>query len=106
MLRGVEFAVIDGPWHWIHSSGREDELLDITADPHESENLLSKHPETVGRLATILRRWSESLGAPLDRTGEQPVDPEIIRSLRALGYLGGDEQEAEEGEATDEDDDE
>lgn len=105
-LRGAEFAVIDGPWHWIHSSGRDDELLDIRADPQESENLLSKHPETVGRLATILRRWSESLGAPLDRTGEQPVDPEIIRSLRALGYLGGEEQEAEEGEATDEDDDE
>lgn len=107
LMQGVEFAVTDAQWHWIHSTSRDDELLDIKADPFERENVLARHPETAARLAVVLQAWSETCGASPAEAKEEPVDPEIIRALRSLGYLGGTDDEDQDAEQSeDKEDDE
>lgn len=49
----------------------EEMLFDITADPHETKNLMDDHPEVAGECARILQRWHAEMMAG----NEDGVDP-------------------------------
>ena len=78
-----QLAVRDGRWKLVHvrmheerraMSGAEFELYDLEADPHETENLASRHPGVVSRLGLVLDQW---FGDGMSRDGPQGVGVEM-----------------------------
>lgn len=69
------------------------ELYDLREDPGETENVYERRPS----IAAALEAELDALTARADGEGAaaapqpQEMDPETIRRLRGLGYLGGDE---------------
>ncbi len=74
-----EVAVIQG--HYKLMEGSYPSLFDLQADPHESHNLVSKHPDLTSRL-----RAHAVLAA--STTGD-PIDAHTRSQLAALGYVSG-----------------
>jgi arylsulfatase A-like enzyme len=85
-------ATRDG-WKWIRNRGAwrppltrgPDELYHLARDGGERVDLTAKEPRRrhwlAGRLAAAVARHRRAAGA------EVPIDPELDRALRALGYL-------------------
>jgi arylsulfatase A-like enzyme len=84
-------ALLQGPWVLEQEleSGRPDRLYRRDTDPEAAVNLLGPEEEQAG---SILAAW-ESYAADLSVSAgdlpdeETPVDEEILRDLRALGYV-------------------
>lgn len=87
-LRGEQFSVIDGQWHWICSSSRPDELYDLAADPQERTDVLAGHTQIADNSRSVLDAWLASAGHALWEGGKETTDPELLRGLEALGYVG------------------
>jgi arylsulfatase A-like enzyme len=98
-LRSSQITIRHGRWKLIHvrseeeralMSGSEYELYDLDADPAESENLASQHPEILERLRQELNNWylentrRAEIGPELDL---ESLDPRSREMLKALGYL-------------------
>jgi arylsulfatase A-like enzyme len=65
------------------------QLYDTRADPEERVNLFDERPLDVERLTNKLHQWKQAF--PM--TSADPtttVDPEHLRHMRALGYIGDD----------------
>ena len=84
LLRGESYSVIEGKWHLIFSSNREDELYNLADDPRETTNLLGKN-QNANALRNNLRKWLEKTG-PLFGPSTFETDRETIEKLRSLGY--------------------
>jgi arylsulfatase A-like enzyme len=56
-------GIREGKWKLIHPGGKrgEVELYDIAADPRESRNVASMHPDIVQELSAKVERWSATL---------------------------------------------
>lgn len=67
----------------------EPELFDLRADPQERHNLLAARPADVARLKAAIAEWV--LAHPTEIHLQRERDPQTIRDLQALGYLGKDE---------------
>ncbi|MEE8170385.1 MAG: sulfatase, partial [Phycisphaerae bacterium] len=91
LLRGGELSVIDGDWHLIASPGRGDELFNMRDDPTEIRNIKDQHSDRVRQMKSILREWAET-ARPLWGISEAPTNKEVIRRLKELGYLVGEEE--------------
>lgn len=90
--RSMRRAAYAGRHKLITVGDKPDELFDVISDPAETENLLSRHPDTARDLGKALsefvrdaeaRRpanWEESRMVSLD-------DEELSERLRALGYI-------------------
>jgi len=83
-------CILRGPWKVIHTPWRGDrwELYDLASDPVEQRNLWggSALPRaTVDGMAEALTWWSKT--EPGGRPPEGPQDEEILKRLRALGYV-------------------
>ena len=70
--RGDNYAVREGDWKLVRCLGwRPDlrsetpRLFDLRADPGESKDLATQHPERVARLQAAYRRWSAQMADPL-----------------------------------------
>lgn len=61
------------------------ELYDLAADPEEQRNLAAVDPAAVRGLSWLLEQRAKA-GSP-KKAPEVPLDPELARQLRALGYL-------------------
>ena len=101
---GVGMSIIDEGWKLICNLRSADgrnlpryELFDLSSDPGEQHNLAGVHPERVVQMDGVLMEWSaRNLGlAQAGSTAIEEVDPEVLAQLRALGYLGDDEEEIE-----------
>lgn len=49
----------------LHLSG-EEMLFDLTADPHETKNLMAEYPQVAGHCARLLQRWHSEMMAGND----------------------------------------
>ena len=81
-----------GEWKWSGYPGSApppgrptEELFDLAADPLERTNLAAANEKRCRALAGQLAR--EAGRAPAAPAREVPIDPELDRTLRALGYL-------------------
>jgi hypothetical protein len=64
--RSPNLAIRDGNWKLlVNSDGERAELYDLSADPGEANNSAAENPEVVGRLKRAVRRWRQSLPAPM-----------------------------------------
>ncbi len=89
-FEGVLRAIRQGPWKYIVAEDGREELYNLAADPHETNNLINKCRPVARQLAERLGEWltrrKPYQGSPtLD--GAQRLDDESRRRLRALGYL-------------------
>ena len=85
---GKRFALQTPEWKYLHHTQDADVLYDLRSDPHESTDVIAQHPERAAEmrdnLLTRLARYIEE-GAAMDVVIEN--SPEMLRELRALGYL-------------------
>jgi arylsulfatase A-like enzyme len=84
----VRRAVFDWPYKLIHSSDSKHELYDLDADPREERNLYSDRPDVVERLAIALHELLTARPDPVPESELDPLDDDLRRQLKALGYLG------------------
>jgi arylsulfatase A-like enzyme len=101
---GAEFVLIEPRWRFHHNPGapdRPDLLFDVPNDPHELNDLAGAE----GELAVDLRARTEALIAFLTTRGELlgagqagALSEQTLRELRALGYLGGDDEDGGEAD--------
>ena len=82
------FAVVSGPWKYIHHVPHADrsELYNLETDPGEQVNLLSTRPELVKRLKADLMARECIPSRQLSEQGG--MSPEDLARLRSLGYVG------------------
>jgi Tfp pilus assembly protein PilF len=73
-----------GEWKYI--AAPRPELYDLRVDPGEQKNLIQDRAMVAGRLAAELRRLGPPAGEAARR--ETQPDPEAVRRLQALGYVG------------------
>lgn len=83
--KGEKFAIRAGRWKLIDGPAEASlELFDLDADPGETEDVASAHPDVVARLQVALRDWYS-----MDADTRKPLpelDPESRARLEALGY--------------------
>ncbi len=85
------FSIQQGNWKFtrIHKAmpGLEQgiRLVDLAADPGESENLVDTHPEVVAELDSLA--WAIAAGKSAVVEEEPDLDPETVEKLKAMGYL-------------------
>lgn len=82
-------VVLDGPWKFVWGSRGRHALYNLETDPGETTNLLEQEGDRVGRMQQQLEDYMAALPAPgeLGEIGE--IDPETLRLLESLGYIGG-----------------
>ena len=73
-----------GPWKYVRS-GAEEALYNLAEDPGERADLAGRHPELVRELRHAVWQWLQDHPVALRDTGE--LDPKLVESLEALGYL-------------------
>ncbi|HEX6643026.1 MAG TPA: sulfatase [Thermoanaerobaculia bacterium] len=96
----IEFqtAVRDARWKLIRvpdpidrqlMTGSEFELYDMNADPGETKNVFTQHPDEARRLQKVLLNWTRTWRDKPHGAKSQPqnIDPETEKQLRALGYI-------------------
>jgi arylsulfatase A-like enzyme len=89
--RAKQRFVEEGGWKLVltpRPDGDRHELFDLAADPGETNDVSSEHPERTHELALVLRRWiaeGDSTRAP---AGELLIDDAAREQLDALGYTG------------------
>lgn len=87
----VNVAVADGSWRGIWNVERDTvELYDTENDPREQHDRAVADPDRAAALGALARRWSagrwpSDLG--LEASHTDAMDEEVVRRLRALGYL-------------------
>jgi arylsulfatase A-like enzyme len=84
---GDWLAIFDGDWKFMWNSQGHSALYDLAADPRETTNLITEHPD---RVATLGRTMNEYLRALPRAQGTQParaVDAQTRDALKSLGYI-------------------
>lgn len=88
--RGRDHAVrMDGYKFHLFADGHS-ELYNIKDDPNELVELSEKKPDVADRLADELKRWMDleaRLREQVARGEMRDLSPEVIKQLRALGYI-------------------
>jgi arylsulfatase A-like enzyme len=84
-LRRAGTAKIDGTLKTIVNIDGRVETYDLAADPGEARNLAPN--EVSRRMSDEIGAWRKSLATRKTQPAAQPIDPETIRRLRALGYI-------------------
>jgi arylsulfatase A-like enzyme/Tfp pilus assembly protein PilF len=80
-------AIVEGRWKYIRAP--REELYDLSRDPGEANNLVANEPQVVLRLREGLETMLQELDASaVLRTGSD-IDPDAVRRLQSLGYVGG-----------------
>ena len=81
---GIQYALFQGSSKMISSSLGVSELYNLKNDPREKTDLYPTDPSPA--LQTALRDWMRT--TPHVRTARETLDPEELKRLRSLGYLG------------------
>jgi choline-sulfatase len=76
-------AVRYGGWKYV--AAPRTELYDLARDPGETRNRAAEMRSRAAEMAGLLARVEQRPAAAAERSG----DPQVLESLRALGYVGG-----------------
>ncbi len=80
-------SVVDRTWRRHFTDEGVSALFDLTLDPDEEIDVSAAHPEVAERMDALLVDWTDAHAASLWAPPRTEIDPEIRRSLEALGYL-------------------
>jgi len=90
--RNVAVMTPDGRWKCIFNVDLDRfELYDLQNDPHEQMNVCDQQPEVFARLAAFARRFYDECTAAARAAEQGEIGEEAIESLKALGYVGGEQ---------------
>jgi arylsulfatase A-like enzyme len=78
-----ELGVRTSAWKYIRA-GDAEELYDLRADPAESRNVAAEHGDVREELRAAVAAWTRA--HPLN-VAQAPLNEELKRTLRSLGYL-------------------
>ncbi|MCB9849436.1 MAG: sulfatase [Phycisphaerales bacterium] len=89
-----QIAAQDMRYKFIATADGRRELYDLLEDPGELNNLVDQLPAEAQRLADYLTAWHEQTPLFKPPAGEEAddLDPDVIRALKSLGYLGEDDK--------------
>ncbi len=73
-----------GGWKYL-LEGPQETLYDLTADPEEHVNRAAARPAKLRELRRAVRRWMQA--NPMAVRDADDLDPALVESLHALGYL-------------------
>jgi arylsulfatase A-like enzyme len=86
-VKGAKYGVLQGRWKYLEAPMEKTrELYDLSSDPGERTNLLSRHQELARELAAQLETWRNQQTGLALVPGREAPDEELER-LRALGYV-------------------
>ncbi len=85
-----QIAAQERRYKYIASADGVRELYDLDADPGELNNLINRLPNVAERLASAITAWHARTPRYEPPSDADPVtlDPDVLRALRSLGYLG------------------
>jgi choline-sulfatase len=86
-VKGGKYGVRQGNWKYVEAPMEKSrELYDLSSDPAERTNLLSRHPELARELAGQLEAWRNRQDGLALAPGQQASEEDLER-LRSLGYV-------------------
>jgi arylsulfatase A-like enzyme len=86
-VRGSKYGVLQGRWKYVVAPAEKTrELYDLSSDPKEQANLVSRHRERASELSGQLEAWLERQDSLALAPGRE-ADEEDLERLRALGYV-------------------
>ena len=80
-------GLVEGPWKYIRAP--REELYDLSQDPGETRNLIESESETALRLRESLEAALHDYEADAVDPDGAGVDPDALKRLQSLGYVGG-----------------
>jgi arylsulfatase A-like enzyme len=85
-----QIAVQDARYKLLVTADGTRELYDLVEDPGELHNLVDVQGDEADRLSRYLESWHAKTPRYQPADGDQPteLDPDVIRALKSLGYLG------------------
>jgi arylsulfatase A-like enzyme len=85
-----QIAVQDARYKLLVTADGTRELYDLAEDPGELHNLIDVQGDEADRLSRYLESWHARTPRYQPADGDQPteLDPDVIRALKSLGYLG------------------
>lgn len=96
---GVLVSVQRGKWKFILNQTSSQliekprfELFDLGADPGETRNVADQHPDLVSDFESEVVDFISEHRKDASAEDWKSMDPEVLAQLRALGYIGDDEE--------------
>ncbi len=87
-------AIQNSRYKYMISADGTRELYDLESDPGEFRNLIDTHPELAAPLVAHLKQWYDAMPTyTRSDTASEQMTEDTLKSLRSLGYLGGDGHE-------------
>ena len=80
-------GLVGKQWKYIQTT--RPELYDLQKDPEEQTNLIETHPQQARSLKDHLSHVLEQTVRQREGQEDTPLDAELLRHLRSLGYVGG-----------------
>ncbi len=80
-------ALVSGSWKYIRAP--RPELYDLSRDPAESHNVIENEQATAERLRDHLEEMLREMEAAAPEREIASADPDALRRLQSLGYVGG-----------------
>ena len=91
---GEMYAITTPRWKFIHEPEVGDQLFDRKGDPHELADLAAKdaaQAKASKREMQLMMELQKRRGAELGPAQAGEADPELLKQMQALGYLGGED---------------
>ena len=86
--RGSFRALFDDQWKYVETTQGARMLYDLTEDPREDRDRHGEHPDRTQEMANRLNTYLHALERPTLDAPDAVVDPDTVRALEALGYMG------------------
>jgi arylsulfatase A-like enzyme len=86
--KGSFRALFEGDWKYVETSLGAATLYDVAVDPAESHDRSHERAEQTRAMAGRLDSYLASLERAVPASADSVVDPETVRALEALGYVG------------------
>ena len=86
--RGSFRALFEDQWKYVETTEGVTTLYDIVADPREEHDRHAEHPDRSREMASRLDTYLDALERPPMDAPDSVVDPDTVRALEALGYIG------------------
>jgi len=80
-------GMVSGSWKYIRAPRQE--LYDLSNDPTETRNVIDQEQPTAQRLRDRLEEMLQEMEAAAPQQTPPSADPDAVRRLQSLGYVGG-----------------